>query len=135
MPYGRTTLGIACFAAVKLAGYSWMGWNINRSEGVSRPHPLLVGSVRTAIGIAAGVSYGWSVDHFAIGNQGVAFYVGLLPIRIVEWLFLLWLFNGDRPHVGHNRTRHPVGGVLLSYLLDIPAMLTAFVVPGGFWIC
>lgn len=135
MPGGPTEIGIVYFSAVKLVGYSAAGLYLNRVEHTTRPHPLAFGVVRTVVGIAAGISYAFLLSGFAISNQEITFYAGLIPIRIIEWLVLLWLFYRGAENIETKRWKYVVLGVLWSYALDLPAVFAAFVLPGGFWIC
>lgn len=135
MAFGSSALGIAYFAGIKLAGYSAFAYRINRDQSLTQPRPVVIGLTRAAIGIGAGVSYAWLVSHWAVNNGEVLFYAGLIPVRIVEWLFLLWLFYRAVPGLAPRRRRYLAEGVGVSYLLDLPAVFAAFALPGGFWIC
>jgi hypothetical protein len=135
MPGGGTFLGIAYFAAVKFAGYSAAGHFINRSGKTPRPNPLVFGGVRTALGVAAGIGYALLLSELSVTNKELTFYVGLIPVRFLEWLLVLWLFYGNVPETGKRRMLYVVLGVIWSYMLDLPAVVTAFALPGGFWIC
>ena len=135
MPGGGTILGIGYFAAVKLAGYSAAGVFINRREKVQHPHPVLFGSARTVLGVAAGMSYAFTLGSFSVSNQEIVFYAGLIPLRIVEWLLLLWLFYRNTPGTRRRWVWYIALGVIWSYVLDLPAVFAAFTLPGGFWIC
>ncbi|MEO7678024.1 MAG: hypothetical protein ABIV39_14795, partial [Verrucomicrobiota bacterium] len=58
----------------------------------------------------------------------------LAPIRICEWVILLRLFF----HRDWNWSRSlklAALGTAWSYVLDIPAIMAFFVIPGGAWIC
>jgi hypothetical protein len=89
MPAGinHPVLGYASFAAVKFAGYSLAAWAISRSYQRPDRNPLIVGGVRTLIGMATGAAYfglvlalGKSFGVTAQGNLGVFLYMaGLLP--------------------------------------------------------
>jgi hypothetical protein len=135
MAFGSSTLGVAYFAGIKLAGYSAFAYRINRDQSLTQPRPVVIGLTRAAIGIGVGVSYAWLVSHWTVNNGRVLFYAGLIPVRIVEWLLLLWLFYRDVPGLVRRRTRYLAEGVGVSYLLDLPAAFAAFALPGGFWIC
>ncbi|MDB4906267.1 MAG: hypothetical protein JWO05_1051 [Gemmatimonadetes bacterium] len=135
MPFGSSALGAVYFGAVKLIGYSAAGYYVNRREGLPAPRPLIFGATRAIIGVVVGSSYGYAYERFAPYSSPLPFYLGLIPIRILEWLFVFWLFYR---HVSPLRQRLPgytVAGILWSFVLDIPAMATLFVLPGGFWIC
>lgn len=133
MPFGSTAFGVTAFSALKLAGYSVAGLYLNRAEGTPRPHPLAFGLARTAFGIAVG--YGVTLTRVSITNQAIPFYAGLIPVRVLEWLLILWLFYRSVPDFAERRNRYVVLGVGWSFVLDLPAAVAAFSVPGGFWVC
>jgi hypothetical protein len=135
LPFGPSALGVAYFTTIKLVGYSVAGRYINRTDAVSRPAPLTFGVTRTALGIAAGISYGFALSKIGIANTEFAFYGGLLPVRTLEWLAVLWLFYRGVPRVTAKRWRYVGAGIGWSYVLDIPAVIAAFTIPGGFWVC
>ena len=65
---------------------------------------------------------------------GTTFLVGLIPFRIFEWYFLIWLFY--RMEMERRGYRAAIlWGVIVSFVLDAIGIVAAFVVPGGFWIC
>ncbi len=145
-------MGFAYFTAVKLVGYSIAGAYLRRQLQTGRAHPVVFGLVRTLVGIAVGVSTSLIFVAFA-GERSLLFYVLLAPIRFLEWYLVLLLFFG-RPQgtavvsvdstlrfnleAAVRQERFPAlaaQGILWSYLLDLPAVLAVFVVPGGAWIC
>jgi hypothetical protein len=54
---------------------------------------------------------------------------------MLEWLAVLCLFYRDVPQVTAKRWRYVFAGIGWSYVLDIPAVIAAFTIPGGFWVC
>ena len=137
MPFGPNALGVAYFTGVKLVGYSLAGLAFNRGLAVTRPHPLTFGVTRAAVGVAVGASYGYVLYHLPhpISNSELTFYAGLIPIRILEWLFVLWLFYRTAPTLRPKVVPYVAGGVGWSFALDLPAIFAAFSLPGGFWVC
>jgi len=135
MPAGPEALGLAYFVAVKFAGYSAAANYLRRQYPESKVNPLLAGGVRTVIGIVVGISAVFATEQFGIVRSTVAFFAFLFPTRILEWLLLLWLFF-ERPNGSWQRAiGWSVKGTGWSYLLDIPAILAVFVLPGGVWVC
>jgi hypothetical protein len=135
MPFGPSALGAVYFTGVKLAGYSAAGAYLNRRAATHHPTPLVFGAARTILGVAAGVTYGYILSRFSVSNTELAFYAGLVPVRIFEWLAIIWLFYRKNPQIAANRARYVAQGIGWSYVLDLPAVLAAFAIPGGFWIC
>ncbi len=132
MAAGPLPLGIAAFAVVKLAGYTLAGRTLNRANHVTRPRPLAFGAGRTLLGIIAGVSYATILARFGVHRSEVWYYVNLFPVRQLEWLLMLVLFY---PRSDRRRYIDSTLGTFWSYLLDVPAVALAWVIPGGFWIC
>ena len=129
-------LGYLGFCAVKFVGYSIAARFIARSYRRTDHNALLVGGVRTLIGMAAGAAYYelWRLIPGMEGAGGIGFLGGLLPVRLVEWWLLLWLFY-DRPLQQGSKDWRVVGlATVWSYALDVPAVI-GFFVTGGLWIC
>jgi hypothetical protein len=132
----------ACFAGVKLAGYTAAAWALKRSYEKPEISVAKVGFIRTGIGIAAGIAYGGIWLLFPLQqienlkpNPAFYFLLGLSVVRLCEWSFILWFFFDrtmtDRPTF----YKWAVYGSLWSYVLDAIGIASGFVVPGGFWIC
>jgi len=150
MPAGINdpVLGYIGFCEVKFAGYSVAAWAI--SESYKRPDrkPWIVGGTRTLIGMATGAAYFGLVFGLlmpalsksfvgatADGILGFLLYpVGLLPLRIAEWWFLLWLFYDRKLEQPAKGWRIVYVGTVWSYVLDLPATLGLLTV-GGVWVC
>jgi hypothetical protein len=133
MPGGLGPTGFITFAAVKYAGYSAAAWLLNRRYQHDTHSPLLIGLVRTGIGLAAGAAYGAAV-LFARFPEGL-FFAALIPIRLLEWgLLLRWFYEPQFLATGR-AWRWASAGAAWSFALDLVGILTALVVPGGIWIC
>lgn len=135
MPAGGTTLGIVYFSSVKLAGYTAAAAYLRRALPENRPVLLLAGATRTLIGLAAGFSAVFLADHIAVHRTEWMFFVLLFPVRIGEWLLLIRLFFPKPDWSWPRNLKLAALGAGWSYLLDVPAMLAMFVLPGGAWIC
>jgi len=137
--------GLAYFAGVKLAGYTGYAYFLRKRLFDDIPNGAFartfkIGATRTGIGVAAGIVYGGlaflTVGIFGEGaSSGVYYMLGLLPLRVLEWWLLLWLFFrpkiGDRP-----KTAWGIGlGIVVSYALDAIGIGAALVLPGGIWVC
>jgi hypothetical protein len=135
MAGGPTFVGIAAFAAVKLAGYSAAGAWLRRRYTAPRPRPIVFGLARTVLGIVVGVSFALAMESLGVVRGMVSYYLLLLPVRLAEWLAILWVFYRRAQPERGRRWRHATLGSAWSYLLDLPAIFAAFAVPGGMWIC
>jgi hypothetical protein len=135
MPAGGSTLGLVYFAGVKLAGYTAAAAYLRRALPENRPVLLVVGAARTLIGLAAGAAAVFLAEQIDIQRVEWLFFILLFPVRIGEWLLLIRLFY-PKPGWSWPRSLKLAGlGAGWSYLLDVPAMLAMFVLPGGAWIC
>lgn len=136
MPAGiyNPILGPVAFAAIKVAGYSAAAVVISKAYNRHNLNPLVVGAARTAIGLVFGALVVLLLVAFLGPAGGLLFLVGLVPVRIVEWWLLVWLFY-DRP-LANRRLGWKValGGTAWSFFLDIPS-IAGLIVVGDFWIC
>ncbi len=146
MPCGPTELGFVYFAAVKLAGYTGYSALLNRSKAVTRagcapPSMWKAGLVRTGIGVVVGVAVGlgfWKLaphSQFIENNAAPLFFAGLVPVRIAEWSFFLWLLYRRYQLTKAEDFKFTAGGIVVSFLLDVIGVYAFFVLPGGAWIC
>jgi hypothetical protein len=147
MPAGITNpgLGYASFCLVKFAGYSLAAHYISRSYGRADLSAWRVGGTRTLIGMAAGAGYfgaWWAAQlgylgPLSRGGQPFSSYwylIGLLPVRVVEWWLLIWLFY-DRDLAQRAKGWRTVAlGTAWSYALDAPA-IAGFIATAGVWVC
>jgi len=58
-----------------------------------------------------------------------------LPIRIAEWLLLIWIFYDRHFLLKKLDTKAVAGGIAWSYVLDAVGIGAALVLPGGIWVC
>ena len=141
MAGGPTLLGVAYFAAVKFAGYSLAGRFLKSRYHQASPNSFVVGGARTAVGIAAGIGAVALAGAVRIDVPSVAWYLLLTPIRLIEWLVVIWFFYErstweDSASLRWSRMlKWSTLGILWSGLLDLPAVFAAFAIPGGFWVC
>lgn len=135
MPAGPATFGLIYFAAVKLGGYTAAATVLKRQFPESNATPWLVGGVRTVIGLAAGFAAVFTAGHLGIIRSEFGFYALLAPIRMCEWLVLFALFFRRPTWEWARSLKIAVLGTLWSYVLDVPAVLAVFTLPGGAWIC
>jgi hypothetical protein len=146
-PHGRCSdyNGISVFYWAKAAGYTAasvvlkIGYGL---RGAPKPSVWALGLTRTGIGLAAGALYGglWILalskfDTFEGAGSAVLFYVFLLPIRLAEWILLIWLFLDRGLHLRARMWKYAAFGMICSYVLDAIGVGAAFVLPGGFWVC
>lgn len=135
MALGPELPGLLYFAGVKFAGYTAMAYWLRSRYPRPTASPWKAGLVRTAIGLAVGVGIMALAGKLDLDAPSGAFYALLFPVRIAEWLLLLRLFY-ERPDWRWGRaTGWAVLGYFWSCLLDVPAVASVFLLPGGAWIC
>jgi hypothetical protein len=135
MPAGATTIGLIAFGAVKLAGYTAAAAYLRKALPENRPNIFLVGATRTLIGVAAGIAAVASIELLGDTRADLTFFALLIPVRLAEWLLLIRLFFAKPQWTWKRSLVLAALGILWSFLLDIPAIAAAFLVPGGMWIC
>jgi len=88
---------------------------------------------RTVLGVLVGgaVYFGWNAPT----RQAIPYYLLLVLLRILIWGAVIHLFirGDDMPF--RKKLLYSFGGAVLSSLMDIPAAVFAFLVPGGVLFC
>jgi len=136
MPFAPEPLGLVYFAAVKFAGYSLAGSFMKKRLSSPTPHVAVFGLARTVLGLAAGIGFALLMLAIGIDEHEWLFFLGLVPVRIAEWAATLWFFFGKNENLsGKALFQYSFGGMLWSYVLDLPAIFALFSLPGGAWIC
>ncbi len=135
MPAGPEPLGLVYFAAVKFAGYTAAARFLTSQLPENRPNSFVVGGVRTAIGFVAGIAAVFVVTQIGVGREGPIFFSLLVPVRVAEWLVLLAIFYRKPDWSWARSLKYAALGTAWSFLLDLPAILAVFALPGGSWIC
>jgi hypothetical protein len=139
MPGGisNPVVGYVAFCAIKVCGYSLAARFISRSYAYEGRSAWTIGAARTGVGMIAGGLY-YSAILFVSPHLprevGWLYLAGFLPIRILEWWLLLWLFYDRRLEHQAKGWRIVALATLWSYVVDIPAVAGMFVT-GGMWIC
>lgn len=142
MPAGPGPMGFAAFTGVKFLGYSVAASVLTKAFQSSR-NAWLVGLARTGIGLVAGTLFGgtWFLLSRRFDNKwpdwvaASVFFGLLIPIRLAEWSLLIHFFF-DRGLVQRVKDlKFATLGSAWSFVLDGIGIVSAFVVPGGFWVC
>jgi hypothetical protein len=146
MGVGPGSLGFVYFAGVKFVGYCGYAAVLNGSKAIARsackiPEAWKSGLVGTGIGIAVGAVVGigfWKImpaKQFMANHGRTVFLAGLIPVRILEWYFFLWLMYRQCNLDQMDKEKFIFIGILVSFLLDAIGIFAALFVPGGAWIC
>jgi len=93
------------------------------------------GLARIALGLAAGVSFALLALKFGLGKSEPLFYVALLPVRVGEWLLILWYFYRQANLSRRRKLAFAAAGTAWSYMLDLPAVFAVFAIPGEVSVC
>ena len=100
---GPGPLGFVYFVGVKLAGYTVAGSRLKKVYGTGTSGLLNVGVTGTVTSLRAGLAYGgrWilAMSKSQPANSYLPeflYFAGLFPIRIAEWLFLIYLYFDRR---------------------------------------
>lgn len=142
MPAGPGPIGFAAFIGVKFLGYS-VAASVFTNFFQSTRNVWLVGLARTGIGLVAGTLFGgvWILSSTLFHNKwpgwaaALLFFGLLIPIRLAEWSLLIHFFF-DRGLVQRVRDlKVATVGSAWSFVLDGVGVISAFVIPGGFWVC
>jgi hypothetical protein len=128
-------LGLVTFPAIKFAGYSLAGYFLKhryKEPGVSSTK---FGGARTALGIIAGVCYVNLTGTLEISMT--LFYLGLIPVRIAEWMLIIWVFYeySSLERRRQRLMRYSMLGAGWSYILDLYIILPVVVIPDWLWVC
>ncbi len=132
MPAGidNPELGGIAFGAIKLVGYCFAAHIISKQYEKLPTSWFRIGLTRTLIGLAFGYPY----YSWATSFHSPYFLLGLIPIRIIEWLLLIVLFYDRRLSNWRQALVVASAGTGWSFLLDLPAIF-GYILVGGFWIC
>lgn len=140
-----TAAGFAYFAGVKAVGYTAAAAVFKHGYRAIAPvkaNIVSVGLARTGIGICAGLVYGglwiFAANRMQLEESATVFvyyYLFLLPVRLIEWSILIWLFFDPGLHDRSRMWKFLTFGTICSYVLDAIGVGAALVLPGGFWVC
>ena len=135
MPIGGSpTFGLITYAAIKVLGYSLFGGRLHRWYKTIKPPAFVFGVARTVLGFFAGVITLFVLGLFKI-DFGIPFLLVLVPVRYVEWFLMLYFFY-EKDELSLSRiSGYAVAGIVWSFILDIPVIVTLLLLPGGVWVC
>ena len=135
MPMGGSpTIGLIAYTSIKLIGYTLAGKKLNQWYKVSKPRPFVFGIARTVLGLTLGISVLFLLDKSS-STVDSRFLFLLIPVRFFEWHLILYLFYERQNYLFKRISGYSLLGILWSFILDIPAIATMFVIPGRVWVC
>jgi len=118
--------GLLIFSVIKYAGYFFFFKIFNTKENYY--NPFLAALIRLVAGLIIGFAI---LYYFNAGREEIisVYFTATLIGRIIIWYSLLRVLyktiNGKRLFWG------VTGGVALSYILDIPALMSLWFITGG----
>ncbi|HLY71885.1 MAG TPA: hypothetical protein VKR53_19260 [Puia sp.] len=135
MPVGGSpTIGLIAYTSIKMIGYTLAGKKLNQWYKVAKPRPFVFGIARTVLGLAVGISVIFLFDKlFSTMDNRFLFF--LIPVRFFEWHLIIYLFYEKHTYLFKRISGYSLLGILWSFILDIPAIATIFIIPGGVWVC
>jgi hypothetical protein len=118
--------GLLIFIVIKYAGYFFFFKIFNSSKNYY--NPFLAALIR----LAAGLIVGFGIMYFFnAGREEIlsVYFTATLIGRIAIWYFLLRTLykNIEKKRLIWG----VIGGVVLSYILDIPALMSLWIITGG----
>ncbi len=135
MPMGGSpTIGLIAYTSIKLIGYTLAGKKLNQWYKVSKPRPFVFGAIRTALGLTVGIAVLFLLDKFT-STMDNRFLFLLIPVRFFEWYLIIYFLYERHNYLFKRISGYSLLGILWSFILDIPAIATMFVIPGGVWVC
>ena len=128
-----TVIGVIAFACFKFAGYLLVFRFLLRIHPAVQASAWLMAVTRTVLGVLVGgaVYFGWNAPT----RQAIPYYLLLVLLRIFIWGAVIHFFirGDDMPF--RKKLLYSFDGAVLSSLMDIPAAVFAFLVPGGVLFC
>jgi hypothetical protein len=140
MPMMPSPLGVLPFVAIKLVGYAALGEQLRRravapasgrdGRRCELPGAGTIGLARVFAGMVGGTIYAGVIAVLDVEPSTPVLFAALAPMRALEWAaVLLLLFRASQ------RPRHFVlvaslVGMVVSYLLDVPAAGVWWLIPG-----
>jgi hypothetical protein len=135
MPMGGSpTIGLIAYTSIKLIGYTLAGKKLNQWYKVSKPRPFIFGIARTVLGLTVGISVLFLFDKLT-STMDNRFLFFLIPVRFFEWHLIIYFFYERHNYLFKRISGYSLLGILWSFILDIPAIATMFVIPSGVWVC
>ena len=128
-----TVIGVIAFACFKFVGYLLAFRFLKRIHPAVEASALLMAGTRTVLGLIVGATlyFGWN----APSHEALSYYLLLILLRIFIWGAIILFFTRTAKVAFGRALLYTFGGALLSSLMDIPAALFAFLVPGGVLFC
>jgi len=138
-----TVIGVIAFACFKFVGYLLSFHLIKRFHPQIQASALVMSVARTVLGVMVGgtLYFAWNATRhrfagfYNFSYEPVPYYLVLVLLRIFVWGAMILLFGRMANLSAGRMTRYALSGVLLSSILDIPAALFTFLIPGGVLFC
>lgn len=136
-------LGFASFVGVKFGGYLLAGVALKKLQPTITAGVAKIAATRTGLGILFGPPMtllgafviGFLVPYSQSGSSVYTAYVFLLPMRVLIWGLVIFLFT-KQPNLPRSKLwTYAVAGAVWSCLLDLPGFKLAMIAPGQIPVC
>src|SRR5690348_4370171 len=84
--------GYVTFCLITFVGYTLAAFVLSKFYPAPKRNPVIVGSVRTLIGMTVGLVFFYVVKPLSPGGSTSLELLILFFARVGEWWFLMWLF-------------------------------------------
>ena len=129
----KLVLSTLIYLVMKLLGYTGYSWYLNKIFKCEKS-AWKVGFTRTIIGILLGTTLHylfWKMDSFGLVlgfsrsdiKDNLVYLMIIILLRIFEWRFLIYIFYESMINNKYQLIFGIVGGVLVSFILDLPILL------------
>src|SRR6516225_8921543 len=138
-PLGYGAMGYFYLAAIKAVGYLGAAYLLKRIyHNDAHLNIWTVTLTRLLLGLTVGLVYSglWilATRHREVGRSLTLYLWLLFPIRIVEWLLILWLFFDKSLTRRIKSYLLATAGTFWSYALDGLAIMATALIPDRIWI-
>ena len=136
-------LGFASFVGVKFGGYVLAGVALKKLQPTITAGVAKIAATRTGMGILlgppmtllGGFLIGLMVPYAQSGHSAYGAYVFLLPLRMLIWALVIFLFTRRSGLPRSTLWSYAVVGAVWSCLLDWPGFKLAMIAPGQIPVC
>ena len=136
-------LGFASFVGVKFGGYLLAGVALKKVQPTITAGVAKIAATRTGLGILLGPPMtllgafliGFLVPYLQSGSSVYTAYVFLLPVRVLIWGLVIFLFTKQSNLPRSKLWTYAVAGAVWSCLLDLPGFKLAMIAPGQILVC
>ena len=136
-------IGVIAFSCLKFAGYISAFMLLKRIQPGIQPSAVVMAVARTVLGVTAGgmLYFAWDVLRHRISGfynfsyEALPYYIVLSVLRVFVWVAAILFFSRKINLSRGTVWLYAWGGTVWSGLMDFPAALFAFLIPGAVLFC